>query len=323
MTTLTPDFLPPAKRPLSSVPEKPSAATDPPPNINQVQDYDYYSEAYRRWLTGRSLSPTTIKLYIGTMRRAWEDLGDLTRVSEDDLGKWINSYRGSTRYTYVAALISVFDWLDIVGHRQDHPLRRVDPRERVKRPQRPRSRPRPFSPEEEELVLRSAVGAIRVWLLLALRQGMRRHEIAKIRGEDFVDNQLRVEGKGRKVEWLPVHPEIAVIAQEMPAEGWWFPSATSEAGHITPDWVGNQVGTLLKLNGMTGSIHRGRHTFGTTLLRNGANPRVVQELMRHDNLETTMRYLEVIQDEKSAAINALGTLAPAVRNGPDAERPAA
>ncbi|MFE6650304.1 tyrosine-type recombinase/integrase [Nocardioides sp. NPDC057772] len=273
-----------------------------------MQDHAYYSEAYRRWLTGRALSPQTIKLYTGVLRRAWEDLGDLTRVSEDDLGKWINSYRGSTRYTYVAALMSVFDWLDIVGHRGVHPLRRVDPRERIKRPQRPRSRPRPFSPEEEELVLRSAVGQIRIWLLLALRQGLRRHEIAQIRGDDFVDNQLRVDGKGQKVAWLPVHPEIAVIAQEMPVSGWWFPSATSGTGHITPDWVGNQVGTLLKLNGLSGSIHRGRHTFGTTLLRNGVNPRVVQELMRHDNLETTMRYLEVIEDEKAKAISGLGSL---------------
>lgn len=308
MTTLTPDFLPPAKRLLSPISANSSVTTDPPPSINQVQNHAYYSEAYRRWLTGRALSPQTIKLYTGVFRRAWEDLGDLTRVSENDLGKWINSYRGSTRYTYVAALMSVFDWLDIVGHRQTHPLRRVDPRERIKRPQRPRSRPRPFSLEEEELVLRSAVGAIRIWLLLALRQGLRRHEIAQIRGEDFVDNQLRVDGKGHKVAWLPVHPEIAVIAREMPASGWWFPSATSETGHITPDWVGNQVGTLLKLNGMTGSIHRGRHTFGTTLLRNGANPRVVQELMRHDNLETTMRYLDVIEDEKLKAINALGSM---------------
>lgn len=323
MTTLTPDFLPPAKRPLSSVPEKPSATTDPPPSINQVQNHDYYSEAYRRWLTGRSLSPATIKLYVGVLRRSWEDLGDLTRVSEGEITTWINSYRGSTRTTYFKALVSVFDWLDIVGHRQAHPLRRLDPREKIKRPRPPAAQPRPFSPEEEELVLHSAVGVIRVWLLLALRQGLRRHEIAQVRGDDFVDNQLRVDGKGGKVAWLPVHPEIWAIAQEMPAVGWWFPSAASETGHISPDWIGNQVSTLLKLNGLTGSIHRGRHTFATTLLRNGVNPRVVQELMRHDNLETTMRYLEVIQDEKSAAINALGTLAPIVRHGPDAERPAA
>lgn len=274
-----------------------------------MSDHAYYSEAYRRWLIGRSLSPQTIKLYTGIMRRAWEDLGDLTRISEEGLAGWINAYRGSTRATYVCGLMSVFDWLDIAGYRATHPLRRIDPRERIKRPHRPKSRPRPFTPEEEKLLLTSAVGSIRVWLLLALRQGLRRHEIAQVRGDDFVDNQLRVDGKGGKVAWLPVHPDICVIAQDMPAHGWWFPSPYSERGHVTPDWVGNQVGTLLKLNGLTGSIHRGRHTFATTLLRNGVNPRVVQELMRHDNLETTMRYLEVLQDEKSQAINALGAAA--------------
>jgi integrase/recombinase XerD len=57
--------------------------------------------------------------------------------------------------------------------------------------------------------------------------------------------------------------------------------------------------------GIDGSSHRNRHLYGTELLRGGANLRVVQELMRHADLTTTVRYLGVDQEEKVAAIRRL------------------
>ena len=57
--------------------------------------------------------------------------------------------------------------------------------------------------------------------------------------------------------------------------------------------------------GLPGSIHRFRATYGTNLLRNGENLRVVQELMRHASLATTQHYLGVSEDEKRDAIGRL------------------
>ncbi len=57
--------------------------------------------------------------------------------------------------------------------------------------------------------------------------------------------------------------------------------------------------------GVSGAHHRCRHTYATTLLRSGANIRVVQSLMRHQGLAVTARYLEVNDDERTAAVGRL------------------
>lgn len=54
--------------------------------------------------------------------------------------------------------------------------------------------------------------------------------------------------------------------------------------------------------GIEGSLHRCRHTYVTSLLRSGANIRVVQSLMRHQGLAVTARYLEVNDDERTDAV---------------------
>jgi integrase/recombinase XerD len=57
--------------------------------------------------------------------------------------------------------------------------------------------------------------------------------------------------------------------------------------------------------GIDGSSHRNRHLYGTELLRNGVNIRVVQELMRHADMATTVRYLGVDEEDKYKAIHGL------------------
>ena len=50
------------------------------------------------------------------------------------------------------------------------------------------------------------------------------------------------------------------------------------------------------------SGHALRHTFATTMLRNGANIRVVQEAVGHSKITTTAVYLRADNDEIRAAM---------------------
>ena len=56
----------------------------------------------------------------------------------------------------------------------------------------------------------------------------------------------------------------------------------------------NLFSSLYKAAGIDGaSSHSGRRQFVTTLADKGINPRVVQVLVRHKHLNTTMRYIDV------------------------------
>ena len=61
----------------------------------------------------------------------------------------------------------------------------------------------------------------------------------------------------------------------------------------------------MRKHGISGSIHRARHAYGTMLLRSGVNIRVVQTLMRHESITSTQAYTAVDEHERASAIAGL------------------
>ena len=60
-----------------------------------------------------------------------------------------------------------------------------------------------------------------------------------------------------------------------------------------------------KVCGIDGSFHSFRHACATTMLANGANIKVVQDILGHANINTTMKYLHALDDQKKDAINSI------------------
>ena len=54
--------------------------------------------------------------------------------------------------------------------------------------------------------------------------------------------------------------------------------------------------------------HCGRHSFATMILTNGANVKVVSELLGHSSLRFTEVYVRAMDEAKKNAINSLPTL---------------
>lgn len=260
-------------------------------------------EAYESWLRSWGASPATIKSRTSLARsrltawgldgftpenvQAW--LGRPTSALGAPLARW-------SRSTYYANLSDLCSWLVATGRIP------VDPMEGQRKPTRPKSLPRPLSEDEERIVLASARGRQRAWVLLARLAGMRAHEIAKIRGEDVTAQSIYIEGKGGVRASIPTHPDLWELAREYPRLGYWFPSVKVPGQPIMGSTVSNYTGKFFRENGIEGSIHRLRHSFGTGLLRQGENLRTVQRLMRHASLATTETYLQVLDDELSAAV---------------------
>lgn len=256
-------------------------------------------DPYEEWLREQGLAERTIRQRVTFIRRRLDEWGTL-HVPAAAVAEYLAGYHGWTKRTYHNHLASAYTWLTETGQLA------VNPMTRMKAPPPPRPRPKPLTATEAALVLEHAHGNVRAFVMLGLFAGLRCFEIAKFAGKDVNERNITVLGKGGQLWMLPTHPLLWELAQHYPREGWWFPSRFRSDGYVSRSWVGNSVHDVMAGLGIPGSIHRMRATYGTTLLRNGANVKVVQELMRHTSLESTAHYLGVADDELARAI---GTLA--------------
>jgi integrase len=254
-------------------------------------------DGFEPWLRANNCCEGTItgRLYV---------LADFARsnpafpdVNAGQISNWLGrpDYAQWTRSTYFGHLRSYFAWAAAEGVIRD------DPMVGMRWPKRRAGTPRPLTPEQVHQVLAAASPRMRAWLTLGLYAGLRAHEIAKIRGEDVDVDQLYVMGKGGFDAYLPTHPLVWAVAQTMPRTGWWFPCRDGD-DHTASKTISTLTTRLFKANNLTGSIHRCRHTYATELLRAGVNVRVVQTLMRHQSLASTMIYTAVDEVERRDAI---------------------
>lgn len=163
--------------------------------------------------------------------------------------------------------------------------------------------PRPAAQRTYDAALAAASEREQLMLRFAFELGMRRAEVAQVHTRDVVEDlagaSLVVHGKGGRQRMVTLPPELAEELRRLPA-GYLFPGRRD--GHLSPEWVGIRISRLL---GAGTTMHQLRHSFGTDMLRGGANIVVVQRAMGHRSLATTQRYLYVDDDELRAAMAAM------------------
>lgn len=264
------------------------------------------------WMQARGMSKRTVSERPAMIER----VAKASDVSPDVLSsRQVLTYLArsgvsqSTRANYHVALSAWFKWLVEQGHRED------DPMARVPRPKIPRRRPRPVETAHLERLLASRMHRrTRTMILLAAFQGLRVHEVAKVKGEDIdlIGERLYVIGKGGVDEWLPLHPRIAREARSYPRKGYWFTTyignAERQVGPVLAASVSRIISVAMTRAGIPGSAHALRHWYGTQLVRGGADLRTAQTLLRHASLATTQIYVAVGEDRRIAAVSRLPEL---------------
>lgn len=253
---------------------------------------------YELHLRARGVSPRTLESRLAFADRFLAQHPDPAAITPLDVVAYLGSpaYSAWTRATYFGHLRSLFGWMLAAG------MIAADPTADLRRPATPGGRPRPLSVYDARRAQTAASGDTYALLILGMYEGLRAHEAAKIHSDDVSAEGLYVKGKGGRESVLPTHPEVLRLAADR--SGYWFPGVGG-VGHIESDTVSLRVSKLFASLGISGSFHRCRHYYGTSLLRAGVNLRVVQELMRHASLATTAAYLGVDEDEKQAAILSL------------------
>lgn len=284
--------------------------TPPTPSPRAAEPTDLLA-SWAIAMAAEGQSTSTVKMRVGIIARAARAGGvPVDALTTEGLRHWQARFTNQhTRSTYHRTVAAFSAFLVSEGHRGD------DPTAGIRRPRRPKCLPRPCSllGLHRVLALDLKVGT-RAAVVLAAFAGLRVHEIAQIRGEDFDAGMLRVSGKGGREAVVPVHPAVSGAALVMPGVGPWFPSPVIPGRTVTPGTISIRVSTAMRRAGIrTGGAHTLRHLFATQLLDGGADLRQVQELLRHESVSSTQIYTAVSPTALRAAILRLPS-AP----GPDA-----
>jgi site-specific recombinase XerD len=199
-----------------------------------------------------------------------------------------------------------------------------NPMAAVERPRVPRSRPKAITGEDSiarllEVAARGRRTARHPWperdlaiVATLITCGLRLSELLDLTLGSFDgppgERVLGVRGKGRKERTVPVEPEVeAIIAAylesrrrrlpgRLPATAPLFVGADGQA--MRRGGLQYLVEQLYREAGIRTRVPRGalvhalRHTFATSLARNGASGTELQLLLGHESLATTQRYVD-------------------------------
>jgi integrase/recombinase XerC len=260
-----------------------------------------------------------VRAYVATAHRLVEFLGhyrgerigaaELRSIGSADLRAFLAQRRGEGLGPSSAAreLSGVRAFLRYAAE-QDGGIAQLP---RTRAPKRPRTLPRPASPEDAtNLATDAAEAASTPWigardlaiLLLLYGAGLRVAEALSLTARALpIGTTLRVTGKRNKTRIVPIIPAVREAIEDYvrqcpyPLSGDTPLFLGARGGRLNPDLVRRAVAAARKRLGLPDSLtpHALRHSFATHLLARGADLRALQELLGHASLSSTQIYTGV------------------------------
>jgi site-specific recombinase XerD len=137
------------------------------------------------------------------------------------------------------------------------------------------------------------------WLLIRIPfdTGLRLTELANLRMREIHDRRLNYIGKGRKQRESYMSPETRerlddYIARKGVADYLWANPYSSTGKPYCSRTIYYRIKRVMRYAGFgEGYPHALRHSFATDLQINGATPMEARDMLGHQSVETTQRYL--------------------------------
>lgn len=241
------------------------------------------------------------------------DLLDYLMFAANERPKYYRSAQTSygnqprTRARKVSALRSFYKYLcEKQRYFEENPTAGLDT------PKTKKTLPKFLTLQESLLLLQSVDGPYRerdyCMLTLFLNCGLRVSELVGINLSDInkEDQRLRVLGKGNKERFVYLNPACCdAVEAYLPHRIAPLPEArdalfiSKQRKRISVQTVKWLVGKHLNQAGLSQkhcSAHKLRHTAATLMYQNGVDVRTLKEVLGHENLDTTMIYTHVIDD---------------------------
>lgn len=127
--------------------------------------------------------------------------------------------------------------------------------------------------------------------------GCRRQEALSITWADVHDGYVEiVQSKSHEFRRIPISDKLSFILDHIGGNiGKLFP--------WTYDYVGRRFKEYSVLSGVPCTLHGLRHTFATILANSETPLKVLQDLMGHKSIASTMCYITALDDKKYDAVN--------------------
>lgn len=264
---------------------------------------------YMERLEQKRYSPSTISVYSAYFK-------DFIHFFE---GRDLNEINVGEINEYVLSLIQLSD---ISGSEQNQRINaikfyyeKVLGRERqviqIERPRKEKKLPDTLSKEEIQSILEVTANLKhRCMLELLYSAGLRRGELLNLKINDIESKRMLIKirgAKGKKDRYTLLSPKVLEHLRQYfiaykPAE-WLF------EGQNGSQYTSTSITRVLKNSALKAGIkkrvhlHMLRHSFATHLLEQGTNLRVIQNLLGHENIQTTEIYTHVSNLEVQKVIN--------------------
>lgn len=155
--------------------------------------------------------------------------------------------------------------------------------------------PNTIPSEDIQKAYANSFGVVHVWLGLLATTGIRISELLSLKWEDidFKTCALEINGKGNKDRLVYTTPEYLELMRQAyerkPTEGRIFRYSEREARHM----IWNALKPYSRATQL--SPHAIRHSFATSLAKQGVNVATIATILGHNRIATTQKYIDMAQ----------------------------
>lgn len=270
-------------------------------------------ENYRNYLKyERAYSDNTVGAYMNDLNKYEEFLKkDILESDTEDLEKYLKYIKNLESTTVAHKITSIKSYFNYNIKRG---IVSVNPADKVSRPKLTKHLPEYLTEEEVGKLLDVEVKSPydyrnKTILELLYSSGIRISELVNIKTPNYDSEEclIRIMGKGSKERIVPLGDYAINIMNDyinnyrplINKKHTDYVFVNNRGDKISRQFIFKVIKKEALKKGIKKDIspHTLRHTFATHLLKNGADLRIIQELLGHENISTTQIYTHVTNNK--------------------------
>lgn len=270
-------------------------------------------ENYRNYLKyERAYSDNTVGAYMNDLNKYEEFLKkDILESDTEDLEKYLKYIKNLESTTVAHKITSIKSYFNYNIKRG---IVSVNPADKVSRPKLTKHLPEYLTEEEVGKLLDVDVKSPydyrnKTILELLYSSGIRISELVNIKTPNYDSEEclIRIMGKGSKERIVPLGDYAVNIMNDymnnyrplINKKHTDYVFINNRGDKISRQFIFKVIKKEALKKGIKKDIspHTLRHTFATHLLKNGADLRIIQELLGHENISTTQIYTHVTNNK--------------------------